>query len=171
MSLNALIADDNLEQQCNDVSDFDKTYWESMKNIGSHGISPKIEPSDIVFIQVRDFEKPEEHLVKKHNIRSFFPKEVAEIGISKVLVETLSHLSDCDLIYVSFDVDSQDTSISVGTGTPVPNGLNKEQSEEIFTTLFNHPKVAAFEITEINPLLDTENHMAKAVLNLLQKVL
>ena len=171
MSLNALIADDNMEQKCNDVSDTDKGYWEKMKTLGSLEISPKIEPNNIVFIQVRDFEKPEAHLVEKHGIRSFQPDEVNSKGIETVLDESLEYLNSCDLIYVSFDVDSQDTSISVGTGTPVPNGLSSEESQVVFNKLFNHPKVAAFEITEINPLLDSENKMAKAVLKLLEGVL
>ena len=171
MPLNALIGDDNKEQQCNEVSESDKGYWENIKSLGNKKISPKINPEDIVFIQVRDFEKPEEHMAKKHNIRSFFPSEVNSKGITAVLEETLDYLSSCDMIYVSFDVDCQDTSISVGTGTPVPNGLNSEESQIVFDQLFNHPKVAAFEITEINPLLDTENKMAKAVLKLLTGVL
>ncbi|MDA8895877.1 arginase [Bacteroidia bacterium] len=171
MPLNALIGDDNREQECNEVSEFNKGYWENIKAIGSKQISPKISPKDIVFIQVRDFEKPEEHMAKKHNIRSFFPSEVSSKGITAVLEETLDYLSSCDMIYVSFDVDCQDTSISVGTGTPVHNGLNSEESQIVFDQLFNHPKVAAFEITEINPLLDTENKMAKAVLKLLSGVI
>lgn len=171
MSLNALIADDNKEQQVNEVSAADADYWEKMKHLGSHKISPKIAPEDLVFIQVRDFEKPEEHLINKYGITTYSPETVDKLGVNKVIDDALSKLINCDLIYVSFDVDSQDTSISLGTGTPVPNGLNEEDATIIFKRLFAHPKVAAFEITEINPILDTNNKMAKAVLKLLNEVL
>ena len=171
MSLNALIADDNKEEQVNDVSAADADYWEKMKYLGSNKICPKIDPNDLVFIQVRDYEKPEEHLINKYGITTYSPEEVDEKGVDIVIDEALNKLANCDLIYVSFDVDYQDTSISVGTGTPVPNGLDEADATIIFKRLFAHPKVAAFEITEINPILDTNNKMAKAVLKLLNEVL
>jgi len=76
----------------------------------------------------------------------------------------LSHLDACDLIYVSFDVDSLDPSVSVGTGTTAPDGLSFVEAEGVFKAFFNHPKLVAFEITEINPSLDQDgNSMAKIV--------
>ncbi len=171
MSLNALMADDNLDCKKNDVNEDDRQHWEAMKHLGSKGICPKILPSDIVFIQVRDYEPEEVHLINKHGIKTYSPEEVDDRGVNAVIDETLEYLSQCDVLYVSFDVDSQDTSISVGTGTPVANGLDFEDSLTIFSRLFNHPKVVAFEITEINPILDTNNKMAKAVLKLLSSVM
>ena len=44
--------------------------------------------------------------------------------------KALEMLDHCDMIYVSFDVDSLDSRISTGTGTPVPNGLTVEEAKE-----------------------------------------
>jgi len=171
MSLNALLDKDNLEFKRNQPAQLTEDLWEKIKRLGSHGICPKLQPDHIVFIGTRDFEKEEIALVEKYSMKVFDPDHVRDMGIELVIEETLKHLEHCDYLYVSFDVDSQDTTISEGTGTPVDGGLLYPEAETVFKTLFHHPKVVCFEISEINPLLDTENRMAKSVLKLLSKVI
>jgi len=122
-----------------------------------------------VYIGVRDYERQEEALVEKHGIRCIYPEDIAEKGMASILAETLEYLSECDYLYVSFDVDSMDPSISSGTGTPVPNGLNLLDSETVLRTLWKHPKTQVLEITEINPTLELDNEMAKAVAGLIHR--
>ena len=55
------------------------------------------------------------------------------------------------MIYVSFDVDTLDSRISTGTGTPVPNGLTVEEAKILNSELAKSPKVCAWEIVEVNP--------------------
>ncbi|MFC3414408.1 arginase [Algoriphagus hitonicola] len=157
---------DNLESKVNDPSEETVTYWERIKRIG--GDQPKIEPKDIVFISVRDTESPEDFLVNKYGIKNFPTREVREKGISKVAAETLEILKDCDQIYISFDVDSLDTSISVGTGTPVPDGLTIEEAILLNAELIKDKRVCCWEIVEVNPTLDTENTMAEAAFEVLE---
>ena len=171
MALNALLDLDNIESKRNDVSKGSLELWERLKKLGSHEISPKVMPQHVVFLGPRDFEKEEKHLVEKNGILHYGPAQIRELGIEEVLAETLKKLEACDVLYISFDVDCLDTSISHGTGTPVDGGLKMTQAEYLVNALFHHPKVKAFEITEINPLLDVENLMAKCVVKLLDNVL
>lgn len=171
MALNALIDKDNLECKINQPAQLTEDLWEKLKKLGSHQICPKINTADIVFIGVRDFEEPEQELIKRFNIKCFSPEDIKELGIKTVLDQTLAYLEACEVLYVSFDVDSQDTTISTGTGTPVDGGLMFEEADMVFKTLFPHPKVKLFEITEINPLLDKDNAMAKDVVRLLSGVM
>jgi arginase len=127
--------------------------------VGTPG--PKIRPEDIVYIAVRDFEKPENYLINKYNINFIETEDVRKLGPGVVAQKTLQMLSHCDLIYVSFDVDSLDSRISQGTGTPVPNGLTVEEARILNATLCKDQKVVAWEIAEVNPTLDTENRMAE----------
>jgi arginase len=170
MALNALLANDNEQSKKNEPSEDALAEWHKLKSLGSLGISPKVLPENIVFIGVRDFEPEEMALVESLGITVIQPDEIAKNGIEYCLQKTLDRLSNCDKIYVSFDVDSLDTTISVGTGTPVDGGLNMEEAEIIFKTLFHHPKVGAFEITEINPDLDTDNKMSEAAATLINSV-
>ena len=72
-------------------------------------------------------------------------------------------------IYISFDVDSLDSSITKGTGTPVSNGLREREAEDLISKLMQNRKVCCFEISEVNPTLDKENLMAEIAFNILQR--
>lgn len=141
--------------------------WNKLKGIGK--IQPKINPEDIVYIALRDFEKEEEYLIKKHNIKVIPVQEVRRKGVENVVRQTLMHLSACDDIYVSFDVDCLDSSISRGTGTPVSNGLKEREAEDLMASFMQNHKICCVEITEVNPTLDKENLMAEIAFNILQR--
>mgnify|MGYP003349422657 CR=1 FL=1 len=81
----------------------------------------------------------------------------------------MRYLSDCTDIYVSFDVDSLDSSISKGTGTPVSQGLREREAEDLISKFMQNRKVCCFEITEVNPTLDKENLMAENAFEILSK--
>lgn len=166
MPLAMVTAMDNEECEQNDVEEETEAIWEKIKQIGGNG--PKIDPRDIVYIGVRDTEKPEDHLINKYEIRNFTTEEINHRGVKKVAKEALKVLKDCDQIYISFDVDSLDTKVSKGTGTPVPNGLKKEQAIELNRELIKDKRVCCWEIVEVNPTLDTENKMAENAFEILE---
>jgi arginase len=157
---------DNLECKVNDPRGETLDYWEQIKDVGIPG--PKIYPEDIVFIAVRDLEKPENYLINKYNINFIETEDVKKAGPANVAEKALQMLDHCDLIYVSFDVDSMDSRISTGTGTPVPNGLTVDEARDLNATLAKSPKVCAWEIVEVNPTLDTENRMAEGAFEILE---
>jgi arginase len=96
-------------------------------------------------------------------------KELRNKGVEQIIKQTNRYLSDCTDIYISFDVDSLDSSISKGTGTPVGNGLREREAEDLVSKLMQNRKVCCFEITEVNPTLDKENLMAEIAFNVLQR--
>lgn len=157
---------DNLECKVNDPRGETLDYWEQIKNVGLPG--PKIYPEDIVYIAVRDLEKPENYLVNKYNVNFIETEDVKKAGPAKIAEKALQMLDHCDLIYVSFDVDTLDSRISTGTGTPVPNGLTVEEAKILNAELAKNPKVCAWEIVEVNPTLDTENRMAESAFEILE---
>jgi arginase len=157
---------DNLECKVNDPHGETLEYWETIKNVGLPG--PKVYPEDIVYIAVRDLEKPENYLVNKYNINFIEIEEIKMAGAAAMAERALEMLDHCDLIYVSFDVDSLDSRISRGTGTPVPNGLTVEEAKLLNATLASSTKVCAWEIVEVNPTLDTENRMAESAFEILE---
>ncbi|MCU0418453.1 MAG: arginase [Cyclobacteriaceae bacterium] len=157
---------DNLECKVNDPRGETIEYWEELKRVG--GASPKIHPEDIVYVAVRDFEKPENYLINKYNINFIETEEIKKYGADVMAARALQMLDHCDLIYVSFDVDSIDSRVSTGTGTPVPNGLSVEEAKKFNEELAKDAKVVAWEIVEVNPTLDTENRMAESAFEILE---
>lgn len=167
MPIAALLAEDNKERQQNKPDDETIEYWEKLKNIG--GITPKIQYNDLVYIALRDFEPQEDFLIKKHKVRVFNLQEIRKKAVERVAIESLNYLDHCDVIYVSFDVDSMDSRISSGTGTPVPNGITEKEAGNLIYYIMRSKKIVCFEMVEINPTLDKENLMAENAFEILQK--
>lgn len=157
---------DNLECKINDPKGETIEYWEQIMNVGIPGA--KIYPEDLVFVSMRDMEKPENYLINRYGIPNFTAEEVKRLGPTAVAKEALKYLDHCDLLYVSFDVDSMDSRISLGTGTPVPNGLTVEEAKILNTELAKSPKLCAWEIAEVNPTLDTQNSMAESAFEIME---
>jgi len=166
MALSMACGIDNLECKVNDPRGETLEYWEQLKNVGMPG--PKIYPEDIVYIAVRDLEKPENYILNKYNINFIETEDVKKQGPATIARKALEMLDHCDMIYVSFDVDSIDSRVSTGTGTPVPNGLTVEEARILNEELAKDPKVCAWEIVEVNPTLDTENRMAESAFEILE---
>lgn len=167
MSLASAIGEDNEEMKVHDLDEKTAKQWEQLKHLGK--IFPKVLPEDVVIISLRDYEKEERALIEKHGIKIITTNEVRRNGPESVSRKVLRYLSDCTDIYVSFDVDSLDSSISKGTGTPVSNGLREREAEDLISKFMQNRKICCFEITEVNPTLDKENLMAEIAFNILQR--
>jgi arginase len=167
MPIAALMGHDHREMARNEPKEITKKLWEDMKRLGRRRIVPKLQPQDLVFIALRSTEVEEEKIIAKENIKTFRPDDIRKLGIEKVLENTLSHLRNCEYIYVSFDVDSLDSSISVGTGTPVEDGLSLDQAQYLLKSLLAKKNLVGFEITEVNPELDIEKPMHKVIASLI----
>ncbi|MDX2172411.1 MAG: arginase [Bacteroidota bacterium] len=167
MPLACVLGEDNKERQQNKPDDETVEYWEKLKNLGN--ITPKIQYSDLVFIALRDVEPQEEFLIKKNKIRVINLQEIRKKAVERVAIDSLNYLDHCDLIYVSFDVDSMDSRISSGTGTPVPNGITEKEAGNLIYYIMRSKKIVCFEMVEINPTLDKENLMAENAFEILQK--
>lgn len=140
--------------------------WDRLRKIGMSG--PKLVPSDLVFIALRDYEEEEAAIIKEYGIKVITVDDLRRMGAQAVVSATLAHLTACEKIHVSFDVDSLDPSISIGTGTPVPNGLTLDEARTLLTGFCADPKTATLDVVEINPALDSGNAMAEAVLTVLE---
>ena len=144
--------------------------WNNVKTIG--GLYPKIKPENIVYIGIRDTEWQENKLIDKLAIKKYDVNYVRKNGGEQTAKSAIKRLSNCDLIYVSFDVDVVDTSLSLGTGTPVPNGLFLNELLPLISELSKSKKMCCFEIVEINPNIDNRgNSMAEIGLNVLENLI
>ena len=167
MPLSVSIADDNADCKVHDLDEKTAKIWDQMKKLGK--INQKVLPEDVVFISLRDYEKEEKFLIEKHGMKVITTSEVRRNGAENVCRKVLRYLGDCTDIYVSFDVDSLDSSISRGTGTPVSNGLREREAEDLISKFMQNRKICCFEIAEVNPTLDKENLMAEIAFNILQR--
>lgn len=168
MPLATALGEDNMECRSNNPHVDIVDYWNALKNTGIAG--PKLKPKDLVFIAVRDTEKQEDAIIERYGIINHKVEKVRELGVQEIIRQTLAQLSECDMIYVSFDVDSMDPELtSYGTGTPVANGLSPEEAREFLCAFGEEEKLVCMEFVEVNPCLDNKlNRMAEITFELFE---
>ena len=170
MPLAAALGEDNIENRINKVSTNSIHYWENMKNMGIKG--SKLKPENLVYFGVRDTEDPEDNQMQKLALRNYMVHEIRHRGLEVCVDEALDKLKDCDMIYISFDVDSMDCDlISYGTGTPVSKGFDEFEIIKIIDRIIKSNKVICMEFVEVNPLLDNKgNKMGETAFMVLDQV-
>ncbi len=167
MPLAAALNEDNEDHSVHQLDEETARYWNQLKTMGK--IAPKVLPEDVVFISLRDYEREERHLIEKYGMKVISTNEVRRKGPENIVRSVIRYLGDCTDIYISFDVDALDSSISKGTGTPVSNGLREREVEDLISKFMQNRKVCCFEIAEVNPTLDKENLMSEIAFNILQR--
>lgn len=170
MPLSAALGDDNLSCQNNEVTPETHQDWEEMKNIGHQG--PKVLPENLIYFGVRDTEEEEDKQIDKLKIKNYKVDEVRFRGLQTCVTEALAKVAHCEVLYISFDVDSMDCDmISYGTGTPVAKGFDQYEIIAIINQIIQTKKVVCIEFVEVNPLLDTKgNKMAETAFEVLEAI-
>lgn len=170
MPLAIALNDDNVQSKVNDLPQETIEAWEELKSVGFKGA--KIKAEDLIYIAVRDTEEQEEDIMNRLNIKNVPVHEVFEKGANTVATEVLNKLSACDMIYISFDVDSMDPKASsYGTGTPVKDGLMPKQARDLLLKLGASEKVICVEFVEINPCLDEKcNRMGELTFEMIEQL-
>jgi len=170
MPLAAALGFDNRKCQINEVIQETQQHWEELKSIGIEGA--KLDPEHLIYFGVRDTEEAEDIQIAELGIKNFKVEEVRYKGLENCVERALAQLIHCDMIYVSFDVDSMDCDlISNGTGTPVSKGFDQYEIIAIINQIIASRKVVCVEVCEINPLLDTKgNKMAEAAFEVLEQI-
>ena len=166
MPLAAALGEDNLACQRNHPDAETEFFWRRLQNLSEPG--PKLRPEHLVYVAVRDTEPEEEALIERLGIKWIRLPEIQQKGTRQLSREIYQHLRFCDMVYISFDVDSLDSRFSKGTGTPVEDGLYLSEGENLCQDLLENERVVCFEMGEINPTLDNENTMAQNAFNILQ---
>lgn len=125
------------------------------------GFSPKLIPDRVVMVGIREVDTEERQLVKRSGVRVFTMKEIDRRGIGAVLEEALSILTQStDGFSVTLDADFLDPYDSPGVATPVRGGASYREAHLAMEMIADAKKMASFEITEINPILDVHNKTA-----------
>ena len=167
MPMAAALGENNLPCQHNHPDPETEFFWRRLQNLGEEG--PKLRPEHLVYVAVRDTEEQEDAVIERLGIKWIKLPEFQQKGSRQVTREIYEHLRFCDMVYISFDVDSLDSEFSKGTGTPVEAGLYLSEAENLCQDLLENERVVCFEMVEINPTLDHENTMAKNAFNILEK--
>jgi len=123
--------------------------------------APKVRPECAVMIGIREVDKDERTLVRKSGVHVFTMKDIDKRGIGNVMDEALSIVtSQTDGFSVTLDADFLDPMDTPGVATPVRGGADYREAHLAMEMVADTGKMASFEITEINPILDVHNKTA-----------
>jgi arginase len=166
MPIAAALGLDHLHLAKNEPDEATLGYWNSLK-------SSAFLAQDLVYIGVRDTEAEEDAVMAELGLKNYTVAELRSKGLDACLQAISLQLQACDLLYISFDVDSIDPlETSYGTGTPVSNGITFAEAQAILTYFAKAPQTCAIEIVEVNPCLDDQkNKMAERALNLIEQII
>ncbi|MFP5470297.1 MAG: arginase [Bacteroidia bacterium] len=169
MPLATALGIDNKENKQNQPTEEGIKFWKKLKTVGK--ITPKIQPKDLVYVALRDFESPEENFIRENKITVHSVRDVRKLGAEEIAKKIQKQLTKCDVIYISFDVDSLDCDlVSYGTGTPAEDGLTEQEASQLINLLLLDKKVCCLEVVEINPCLDNkQNRMAETAFRIIEK--
>lgn len=124
--------------------------------------APKMDPSRSVLIGLREADPGERALIRRCGLRVFTMKDIDKRGIGSVMDEALSIVTaGTDGFAATLDADFLDPYESPGVATPVRGGADYRESHLAMEMIADSGKLVSFEITEINPILDTHNKTAQ----------
>lgn len=139
-------------------------------NLG--GRSPKVQARNTVLIGVRDVDAGERDVLKKNGVTVYTMRDLDERGMRDVVDEAIRLAGDGTAgVHLSFDLDVVDPEDAPGTGTPVWGGITYREAHLAMEMLCDRAEIAAMDLVEVNPVLDTQNMTGVLATELAQSAL
>jgi len=125
------------------------------------GFAPKLRPERCALIGVRDLDTRERQVVRASGVSVFTMREIDELGMRIVMERAITLASRGTAGFVvSFDMDVVDPAEAPGVGTPVRGGITYREAHLAMEMVADSGKMLAFELVEINPIIDVMNKTA-----------
>jgi arginase len=132
------------------------------------GFSPKVDPSRIALLGLRDVDEVERRNVKELGVRAFTMRDIDERGMRSVMDEAIAIASqDTAGFHLSFDMDFLDPEFAPGVGTPVRGGATYREAHLAMEMVADSRRMVSIEVVEVNPVIDEVNRTADLAVELI----
>lgn len=136
------------------------------------GDQPCVRPENVTILGAREVDAGERRLIEELGVRVFTMSEIDERGIGPCVDEALERANaGTGGFHLSFDLDALDPREAPGVGTPVQGGLTYREGHLVCEKAAREGNMLSFEVVELNPVLDRENHTARLALGLVTSAL
>ena len=126
-----------------------------------------VEADKICILGVRSVDRQEKILLDTSGVEIHPMSDLHLYGLQQALTPFLNRVKRAGgLLHVSFDVDFLDPKVAGGVGTPVPDGANLSQANEIIDMIADSGLLSAVDIVEYNPELDPHGQTLSCVVEL-----
>ena len=135
-------------------------------------LNPKLKFDSLALLGIRDLDKFEKDIIKRHNILNFTTSDIKKKGYNYTMYNALANLDPTSSrpIYISFDIDVLDPDIAKGTGTLAKNGVSVENIFGVLDYLRNTGRVIGMDMVEVNPALDTSGDTVRIAMQCIERV-
>lgn len=130
----------------------------------------KVKPENIYIIGLRSVDEGEEVIIREHGINIWRMTDIRERGMESVIQELQDMLAESGIrkIHLSYDIDSLDSRLVPGTGTPVEDGLEIDESKALVKSIISTGKVGSIDFVEFNPVIDKDDITLHSSLTMLE---
>jgi arginase len=117
----------------------------------------KLLPKHVCIFGVRSFEQGELETINNLGVRVFYMDEINQRGLEDCYEEAMGIVKLGTVGYgISFDLDAIDPIDAPGVGSPVPDGIRRNDLLPLLQGEIYQPNLLGFEIMEFNPHLDKD---------------
>ncbi|MEM4507379.1 MAG: agmatinase [Acidilobaceae archaeon] len=108
----------------------------------------------IAYIGTRAYSREEVDFVRtKPSVQVVYARTIEALGLANVSAIVKRHLSGCEHIYLTIDMDVYDPSFAPGVGNPEPVGLTPREVLPLIAKLTDE-RVIAIDVVEVAPPFD-----------------
>ena len=136
------------------------------------GYAPKVDPSRVALVGVREVDQLEKPHVRDSGIRAFTMRDIDERGLPAIMKEAIRIVSDGTAgFHVSLDMDAVDPREAPGVGTPVRGGITYREAHLAMELICDSRHMTSLEVVEVNPVIDEANRTAVLAVELAMSAL
>lgn len=139
-----------------------------LKNIYFKG--KKLDSNNAFIVGARSVDDGEVEIIDKDSVNVWYMEELNDKGMDVCIEEIISLLKKKGIkdVHISYDIDSLSSELVPGTGTPVANGMNYEDSEKLIRALIGTGLVRSIDFVEFNPKIDKDNVTLNSVMKMIE---
>lgn len=135
---------------------------------GMFGFSPKVDPSNVALVGIRDVDPLERGTVRDTGVRAFTMRDIDERGMRPVMDEAIAiATSGTSGFHLSVDMDFVDPEYAPGVGTPVRGGATYREAHLAMEVICDSGRMVSMEVVEVNPVIDEVNRTADLAVELI----
>jgi arginase len=127
-------------------------------------VAPNVSEENVAMVGLRSVDREERGLVRDSDVSAYTMSDIDERGLPDVVEEAIDvAMAGVDAVHVSLDLDWLDPSQAPGVGTPVRGGVSYREAHVAMELVYEQvgDDIAAMEVVEVNPILDTHNQTAE----------
>lgn len=135
---------------------------------GMFGFAPKVDPSHVAIVGLRNVDLLERGTVRNTGVRAFTMRDIDERGMRSVMDEAIAiAVNGTSGFHLSLDMDFVDPEYAPGVGTPVRGGATYREAHLAMEVICDSDRMVSMEVVEVNPVIDERNRTADFAVELI----